>query len=114
MKKWLAVLVLWPIAFACGGDDTHATPSPDGGGDAGTDGGTDPAFGPTDNATLGSTLFVLFYPSTTHVTISGQGQCTSWGSYHSDTTVAGKSVSYAVVPRCSTMASDLVFNTMFE
>jgi hypothetical protein len=85
-----------------------------GGGDAGADAGADPAFGPTDNTTLQSTLFVLFYPSTTTITFSGQTQCNSFGSYHSDTMVAGKSVSYAVVPRCTAMATDLALNAMFN
>jgi hypothetical protein len=82
--------------------------------DAGADAGADPAFGATDTATLASTVFVLFYPATTTVSAQGAQGCVNFGAYHSETTVAGKPVQYAVIPRCSGGAATLVQSAMFS
>jgi hypothetical protein len=46
-------------------------------------------------------VYVVFYPSTTTVTLQGGTSCTAFGGYHSSTTASGGSVAYAVVPECT-------------
>jgi hypothetical protein len=58
-------------------------------GDAGT-------MAPTANS-----LYVISYPTTTTVTLSGLTSCTDFGGYHSSTTIDGLTVSYAVIPECT-------------
>lgn len=88
-------------------------PVGDAGADAG-DGGADPAFGATDSATLASEMFLLFYPAGTQITFGGSQSCSSFGSYHSSTSVLGKNVAYAVIPRCSATLPALEANVVFE
>jgi len=58
----------------------------------------DPAFPPpTPNS-----LYVIFLPETTTVTLQGETSCVSFGAYHYNTRLAdGTKVAYATVPRCS-------------
>jgi hypothetical protein len=59
----------------------------------------DPAWPAPD----GNTVYALFYPTGTSITL-GQGggtSCSSFGGYHSNIKVATKDVAYAVMPRCA-------------
>jgi hypothetical protein len=46
-------------------------------------------------------VYLVFYPSTTTVTLQGTTSCTQFGGYHGSTTVNSVPVAYAVVPECS-------------
>jgi len=64
--------------------------------------GATPEFGVPD----ASTLYAVYYPSTTTITMDGfsgdLGQsCQGYGGYHFEIDVAGTHVGYAVLPRCS-------------
>jgi hypothetical protein len=60
--------------------------------------GTHPEFG-TPNS---NTLYIIFYPQGTTISLQGQPSCTGgWGGYHSNTRLTnGTLVAYAVVPSC--------------
>lgn len=69
--------------------------------------GNDPAW-PAPDA---NTLYVLYYPVTTTITLPNGGggtasSCTQFGAYHSnitlDATHSNMNVAYAVIPRCTT------------
>lgn len=67
--------------------------------------GSHPEWGATDPATLMTTVYVLFYPAATTVSLNGVTSC-NWGSptiggYHQFTT-GSVSATYAVIPRCTT------------
>ena len=47
-----------------------------------------------------STVYVIFYPDTTTITLQGQSSCQAFGGYHNSARVGGKDVPYAVVPNC--------------
>jgi hypothetical protein len=54
-----------------------------------------------------NTLYILHYPAGTSITLSGgmgvESSCSSFGGYHSSTSLANNMVvPYAVMPRCST------------
>jgi hypothetical protein len=56
------------------------------------------AFG----AATSSTLYVIFYPSSTTIDYHGLISCQSFGGYHGSVTLPGNMpVAYAVVPRCT-------------
>ena len=60
--------------------------------------GTHPQLGTTPDP---NTLYAIFYPSGTTITIPEFGQsCQGFGGYHYDGSIAGKNVPYAVIPRC--------------
>lgn len=59
--------------------------------------GTDAAWGTPD----ANTLYVLFYPSTTKITLGSDASCSTFGGYHSNTKLNGQNLAYAVIPRCS-------------
>jgi hypothetical protein len=63
--------------------------------------GDDPAWPAAD----ANTVYVLHYPAGVTVTLQGEGSCTDFGGYHSNTTLdanhGGINVAYAVVPRCT-------------
>jgi hypothetical protein len=64
--------------------------------------GTNAAFGPVDATTLGSKVFILYYPSTTTITLDTSQSCTSFGAYHAGATLtSGAVANYIVVPRCA-------------
>lgn len=46
------------------------------------------------------TLYALFFPASTTIALDGQKSCADYGGYHSETSVNGIPVGYAVVPRC--------------
>lgn len=58
----------------------------------------DPLFPPpTDD-----TLYVIFLPESTTVTLQGSASCQEFGAYHYNTRLgSGRKVAYAIVPRCS-------------
>ena len=59
----------------------------------------DPAF-PAPDA---NTVYALFYPAGTTITLGGQGgtSCSSFGGYHGSITYNNADVAYAVMPRCA-------------
>jgi hypothetical protein len=65
--------------------------------------------GPDGGSTLpqpdANTVYVIFYPASTTITLQNQQSCTSFGGYHSDAivqTAQGMTdVPYAVIPRCT-------------
>ena len=51
---------------------------------------------PTDQ-----TIYVIYLPTTTSLSLNGSDACTSGiGGYHTSTTVGGKEVAYAILPQC--------------
>jgi hypothetical protein len=53
------------------------------------------------DAVPNQTLYVIFYPDTTDITLQGQHSCQSFGGYHNEFQMAdGRRVPYAVLPRC--------------
>jgi hypothetical protein len=56
----------------------------------------DPAFGMPDS----NTIYAIFYPVGTVVTLQGTTSCQQFGAYHNATTAGALPVSYAVMPRC--------------
>jgi hypothetical protein len=59
--------------------------------------GTDPIWGtagPED-------VFVIFYPSTTTITLDGYKSCSYFGGYHNETSNSLGVIHYAVLPRCA-------------
>jgi hypothetical protein len=49
----------------------------------------------------GSTLYALYYPASTTITLEGDKSCQGFGGYHNETVAGGIAVAYAVMPRCS-------------
>ena len=72
----------------------------DGGVEAGSaDGGATPWPAPD-----GNTIYTLFYPEATTITLGGLESCTYFGGYHYETVydaASGASTPYAVLPRCA-------------
>jgi len=69
--------------------------------------GSHPEFG-----TLSSnSLYVIFYPATTTITLSGAVSCQYFGGYHESVTVGTREVAYAVLPRC-TQGGQAVLDTL--
>lgn len=81
--------------------------------------GTHPEFGTAPDS---STIYALYYPSTTTIFLSGgppsdggvpdgggnfggSKSCSSFGGYHSNIVVGQTEVAYAVVPQCGTFGS---------
>lgn len=70
--------------------------------DAGADAGTSAWPAPDENS-----IYIVFYPAGTSVTISnGPGyppsvSCTDFGAYHDEDPLASGSTPYAVIPRCN-------------
>ncbi len=47
------------------------------------------------------TVYVLFYPASTKITLMNSASCQQFGGYHNDVALKnGKKVAYAVIPRC--------------
>ncbi|HSO39589.1 MAG TPA: hypothetical protein VLT33_43985 [Labilithrix sp.] len=57
-------------------------------------------FGTPDS----STLYVIYYPSSTTVTQGGSTGCDSFGGYHYETNVGATPIAYSVLPRCAAFA----------
>jgi hypothetical protein len=49
------------------------------------------------------TIYTVFLPAGAVLTLGGQRSCTAFGGYHSETMVSGASLTYALVPRCTSM-----------
>jgi hypothetical protein len=58
-----------------------------------------------------NTLFVIYYPASTTITLQGEQSCQTFGGYHDSVNVAGQDVSYAVVPRCSDFGGPVLDTT---
>jgi hypothetical protein len=62
--------------------------------------GATPAFGAPD----ADTLYAIYYPSGTTITMEGAGEqgqsCAGYGGYHFEVNASGTQVGYAVLPRC--------------
>lgn len=57
-----------------------------------------------------STIYTIVYPQSTTITmqngpLGSASSCTSFGGYHSDTTVNGKNYAYAVIPTCASFGT---------
>src|SRR5262249_14573425 len=60
--------------------------------------GNAPGFAPPDE----NTLYAIYYPTGTTITLTGTPSCEYFGGYHEEVQLAsGQSVSYAVMPRCA-------------
>ncbi len=62
--------------------------------------GATPEFGAPDE----NTLYAIYYPASTTISDDGSGlgqSCQGYGGYHFEVEVGGKTVGYAVMPRCS-------------
>lgn len=57
----------------------------------------DPTFPQPD----GQTLYSVFYPSGTTITLDADKSCQSFGGYHAEFNHNGQAVPYSVVPRCN-------------
>lgn len=57
----------------------------------------DPTFPEPD----GQTLYAVFYPTGTEISLQGETSCQSFGGYHAEFPFGGGAVPYAVVPRCN-------------
>jgi hypothetical protein len=71
---------------------------------------------PAPNA---NTLYVLWFPASTTITLDGAASCQTFLGYHNSTTVtppggSNTVVSYAVLPRCQTTISGLTFDASHE
>jgi hypothetical protein len=49
----------------------------------------------------GNTIYAVFFPESTTITLGGLQSCTYFGGYHDELTYAGGTTPYAVLPRCS-------------
>ena len=58
-----------------------------------------------------STIYTIYYPSSTTITLMGDTSCSAFGGYHNEVTIGATRVVYAVMPRCSTGGSDLDYLT---
>jgi hypothetical protein len=61
----------------------------------------DPSFPKPDE----NTLYVLFYPSSTSISLQGDLSCASFGAYHNSIDVQGRGVAYAVIPDCGSFGA---------
>jgi hypothetical protein len=59
--------------------------------------GTHPEWGSPNP----STVYTIYYPAGTTVTLEGYLSCQIFGGYHSEVSINGKVYAYAVVPRCA-------------
>jgi hypothetical protein len=62
---------------------------------------TDPAW-PTADV---NTIYTIFYPTGSTITLQGQSSCSSFGGYHNNIKVGTQSIAYAVIPRCGKFGS---------
>ncbi len=76
--------------------------------------GSDAAWGAVDADTLKKTLYVLYYPAATSISMGGSTSCNGFGGYHSEAVVANGKASYAVIPRCKGGLAALTVTTSHE
>lgn len=64
--------------------------------------GTHAEWGTTDAATLATSIYVVFFPPGTTVSLTGttDATCGNVGAYHDETKVGATRVSFVVMPRC--------------
>jgi hypothetical protein len=71
------------------------------------------------------TLYAIYFPSTTSITLDGAGSCSEFGGYHNSTTVTAPAqdggpppgpveVAYAILPRCSGSLNELTIAASHE
>jgi hypothetical protein len=60
------------------------------------------------------TLFALFYPQTTTITLDKSPSCQSFGAYHDSANSLGTDFPYAVMPRCGGGLDSLTVSTSHE
>ena len=54
------------------------------------------------DAVQGQTLYVIYYPDSTDITLQGSHSCQSFEGYHNEVSLSdGRTVPYAVLPRCN-------------
>jgi hypothetical protein len=68
-------------------------------------GGTVPA--PTPN-----TIYALYFPTTTTITLDGGASCTAFDGYHNALTIGTQEVYYAVIPECPAPAMTPAITTL--
>ncbi len=62
-----------------------------------------PTLDPAWPAPDANTIYALFYPTGTTITLGTSGtSCKSFGAYHGNVTINGTDIAYAVMPRCAT------------
>src|SRR5581483_5145296 len=62
-----------------------------------------------------ATVYALFYPVGTSITLQNSQSCSGFGAYHSNTTLANNtSFAYAVMPRCNGGIDTLTASTTHE
>jgi hypothetical protein len=63
--------------------------------------GSDPSF-PVPDA---NTVYAMFYPAGTTITLQSSTSCSSFGGYHNSVPYNSGNVAYAVLPRCTSFGS---------
>ncbi len=58
--------------------------------------GTHAEFGAPD----ASTIYTIYYPTSTTVDLQGSKSCVAFGGYHENIDIGAKSIPYAVIPQC--------------
>jgi hypothetical protein len=59
--------------------------------------GTNADFGMPD----ASTIYTIYYPTSTTIDLQGSTSCVDFGGYHNNVDMNGKSIPYAVIPQCA-------------
>ena len=54
-----------------------------------------------------NTIYALYFPASTTITLDGATSCQVFGGYHNSTTVNGQTVVYAVIPECAPQGGGL-------
>jgi hypothetical protein len=102
---WSAATAEYGVGAATAGTPVHLTESAPANIDdaaiqtwlAGKLDGTHAEFGvPTANS-----LYAIYYPSTTTVTLQGITSCTQFGGYHNSIVLGAQQIAYAIMPRCN-------------
>ncbi len=52
-----------------------------------------------------NTIYTIFYPTGSTITLQGQSSCQSFGGYHNNIKVGTQNIAYAVIPRCGKFGS---------
>jgi hypothetical protein len=67
-------------------------------------------------APTANTLYMIYFPSTTMITLDGAQSCNQFGGYHNAATATSNGVTYAyaIIPRCSSDLSELTLSASHE
>jgi hypothetical protein len=67
-------------------------------------------------APTANTLYMIYFPSTTTVTLDGAQSCMQFGGYHNAATASSNGVTYAyaIMPRCSSDIGELTLSASHE